>query len=99
MVLLTLMQRMGNAYSLRLRFFIIASIIFENANDDAKCEWAFRRLNGDNFERQHPQPRLVEIDIHKLSGERCICSVEISQVVLGKVQVKASVACLPSFCH
>ena len=97
MVLLTLMQRMGNAYSLRLRFFIIASIIFENANDDAKCEWAFRRLDGDNFERQ--QPRLVEIDIHKLSGERCICSVEISQVVLGKVQKKASVACLPPFCY
>ena len=91
------MQRMGNAYSLRLRFFIIASIIFENANDDAKCEWAFRRLDGDNFERQ--QPQLVEIDIHKLSGEWCICSVEISQVVLGKVQVKASVACLLPFCH
>ena len=67
------------------------------ANDEAKCEWAFRKLNGDNFERQHPQPRLTEIDIYKLSAERCICSVEISQVVLGKVQVKASVACLPPF--
>ena len=34
-------------HSLRLCFVTIASIIFEKANADVKCEWAF---NGKNFD-------------------------------------------------
>ena len=42
MMALMFMQRMGIEHpSLHLRFVTTASIIFENADVNAKCEWAF----------------------------------------------------------
>ena len=43
MVMFTLMQRMGTEPILCVCIFVtIAYTIFENANADVKCEWAFR---------------------------------------------------------